>query len=40
MPSRYKNLDSVFQLWSSKDLLKLDEDNQIKLDKEEKEVIV
>lgn len=39
MPSRFKNLDSIYQYWSSDDILELDAQKQIKLEDSEKEIL-
>ena len=39
LPSKYKNLDAVYQLWTTKDLLVLEKESQIKFNDDEKDII-
>lgn len=39
LPSKFKNLDAIYERWNYSDLLDLGEKGQIKLTKEEKEII-
>ena len=39
LPSKLKNLDAIYQIWSYTDLLELEKNNQIKFTEEEKEIL-
>lgn len=39
MPSKFKNLDSIYQKWNSSEILMLGELNEIKLTEDEKEIL-
>lgn len=40
LPSKYKNLDGIYQKWESKDLLDLEKNGQLKLSEDDKEIII